>query len=174
MRTLPLIAALACSLASAPTATSTLPPPSQHDPVEVLAPRTGLDDREMRCLTEAVYFESRGESSAGQRAVAEVVLNRVDHSMYPDTVCGVVYQARRGVCQFSWACNDNRTIRDQAAFRRAYRNAERAAHNVLTGDNLLVEGATHFHHRSVRPSWASKLVVVGRIGNHIFYSLPET
>ena len=45
-----------------------------------------------QCLTEALYFEARGETVEGLVGVAEVILNRVDHVRYPDSVCGVVNQ----------------------------------------------------------------------------------
>ena len=62
--------------------------------------------RQMRCLAEAIYFESRSEPEDGQAAVAQVVLNRVRSGIYPTTVCGVVYQDRNRpfACQFTFAC----------------------------------------------------------------------
>ena len=66
----------------------------------------------MRCLAEAIYFESRGEPETGQAAVAQVVLNRVRSGIFPANVCGVVYQDRNRpfACQFSFAC-EGRSLR---------------------------------------------------------------
>src|SRR3546814_18161788 len=63
--------------------------------------------RALTCLADAVYYEAASESDAGQRAVAQVVLNRVRHPAFPATVCGVVFQGseRASGCQFSFACD---------------------------------------------------------------------
>ncbi|MFN5901342.1 MAG: cell wall hydrolase, partial [Novosphingobium sp.] len=69
---------------------------------------SGVDrSRALQCLAAAVYYEARSESDVGQRAVAQVVLNRVAHPSYPNTVCGVVYQGseRTTGCQFSFTCD---------------------------------------------------------------------
>jgi len=80
---------------------------------ETPAERLGLHDEKSRaksekCLTEAIYFEARGEAVRGQIAVAQVVLNRAFSGKYPDTVCGVVYQNknRHYACQFTFACDN--------------------------------------------------------------------
>jgi len=63
--------------------------------------------RSIDCLADAIYYEAGNEPVEGQRAVAQVVLNRVRHPAYPNSVCGVVYQgaARRTGCQFSFVCD---------------------------------------------------------------------
>lgn len=122
---------------------------------------------DLRCLAEAVYFESRAEPRHGQIAVAEVVVNRVRSPRFPNTVCGVVYQgASRKTCQFSWAC-DGRPDRPQG---RAWTQAQEIARLVLAGHApKLTQGATHFHAARVRPHWARVYTLTTRIGNHIFY-----
>ena len=124
--------------------------------------------RDMECLTQAVYYEARGETPAGQAAVAQVVLNRVRHPAFPKTVCGVVFQgANSRVCQFSFACN--------GAMRRgvepaAWRRAERVAHKALSGEVMAEVGrSTHFHTTAVAPSWGPRLTRVTQVGVHIFY-----
>src|SRR3546814_15708970 len=59
-----------------------------------------------RGLTQASYYEAATEADAGKAAVAQVILNRMKHPAYPNTLCGVIYQgsARPG-CQFSFACD---------------------------------------------------------------------
>jgi spore germination cell wall hydrolase CwlJ-like protein len=113
------------------------------------------------CLALAAYHEARGEGPDGMLAVAEVVLNRVDHPDFPPYACAVVLQS----CQFSFTCNSQSLEpRNEVAWRAAVEVAERA----WEGD-VLGHGATHFHRTGARPSWAGSFVRVGQVGNHIFY-----
>jgi spore germination cell wall hydrolase CwlJ-like protein len=125
---------------------------------------------EWQCLTEAIYFEARGESLQGQVGVAEVILNRVDSPLYPRTVCGVVKQRGSGGCQFSYIC-DGRT--DRMREKDAADPAGRIARAMLDGaPRMLTEGATSFHTRSVRPSWSRRYIQTASIGAHLFYRKP--
>ncbi len=127
-------------------------------------------DAEWKCLTEALYFESRGETLNGQIAVAEVILNRVDSPLYPRTVCGVVKQRGRGGCQFSFVC-DGRA--DRMREKGAADLAGRIARAMLDGaPRLLTDGATHFHTRGVRPRWSKRFAHTATIGAHHFYRQP--
>jgi spore germination cell wall hydrolase CwlJ-like protein len=127
-------------------------------------------DAEWRCLAEAIYFEARGESVAGQVAVAEVILNRRDMADYPRTVCGVVRQGGRGGCQFSYTC-DGRP--DRITERGAFLRAGKIARAMLDGaPRSLTGGATHFHAAGARPSWARRFDRTARIGAHLFYRQP--
>jgi hypothetical protein len=132
----------------------------------------GAKAREAKCLAEAVYFEARSEPEAGQSAVAQVILNRVKSSLYPSTICGVVYQNRHRhlACQFTFACEGKSLrINDQVSWRRAVRVSDA----VLEGETYLetVGGATHYHADYVNPRWASRLKRKDVIGRHIFYQL---
>ena len=123
--------------------------------------------RELECLTQAVYFEARGETATGQAAVAQVVLNRVRHPAFPKTVCGVVHQGegRRG-CQFSFIC-DGRA--EAATERRAWSRAQQVAARALAGSVIpQVAGATHFHVAALASPWPG-MVRVGQVGLHVFY-----
>lgn len=123
--------------------------------------------RELDCLTQAVYFEARGEGTAGQAAVAQVVLNRVRHPAFPKSVCGVVFQgaASRG-CQFSFACDGSvRRGHEPAAWRRAQGVAARALSGYVAAE---VGAATHFHAARVAPGW-NGMVRVAAVGQHVFY-----
>lgn len=129
-------------------------------------------DKEQRCLAEAVYFEARSESEAGQAAVAQVVLNRVKSGLYPANVCGVVYQNRHRYmgCQFSFACEGKSLrITDSASWQ----SASRIAQSVIEGRTYLAEvgAATHYHADYVRPGWSRRLRRMDVIGRHIFYTL---
>ncbi len=123
------------------------------------------------CLALAVYHEARGEPLTGQQVVSEVILNRVDHPSYPDTVCGVVTQhntpvSRPRACQFSFYCDG---VSDKPSDTAAWAAAQAVAEDALAGD-LLGTNATHFHTKSVSPSWAKRLTMVGSVGSHVFYT----
>ncbi len=140
-----------------------------------------VDVREQRlCLAQAIYHEARGEPEAGQWAVAAVILNRVESSRYPTTVCGVVYQnaSMFNRCQFSFACdgqsdeagNGNRIVRE--SWVKANLIAEAAFARFRGGERLgnLPTSVLFYHNRSVQPSWADAMENVAEIGGHIFYS----
>jgi hypothetical protein len=125
--------------------------------------------RAVQCLTLAVYYEAATEPDAGQRAVAQVVLNRVAHPAYPDTVCGVVFQGseRRTGCQFSFTC-DGSLARQPA--RMWWDRAAAVARTALAGAVYAPVGlATHYHTVQIHPYWADSLDHVGTIGAHRFY-----
>lgn len=125
--------------------------------------------RAQRCLAEAIWYEAGTESEAGQRAVAQVVLNRVAHRNYPGSVCGVVYEgAQRATgCQFSFTCDGSLARRPSGA---AWTRAQDIAGEALAGKTYAAIGlATHYHTRFVDPYWASSLNHIGTIGAHRFY-----
>ncbi len=124
-------------------------------------------DAQFECLAKALYFEARGEPVAGQVAVAEVVLNRVESPRYPATVCKVVNQARLGSCQFSFMCDGKaETVDDQSSWNRA---AKIARAMIDGAPRRLTGGATHFHADFVQPFWARKFAKTAEIGGHLFY-----
>ncbi|SFA72863.1 Cell Wall Hydrolase [Poseidonocella pacifica] len=127
---------------------------------------------EWRCLAEALYFEARGETVRGQFAVAEVIMNRVDSSRYPDSVCGVITQGtgKRFQCQFTYTCDGKK---ETIAEPRAWTRVGKVARLVLDGaPKVLTEGATHYHTKHVRPSWSRKFDRTAEIGVHLFYRQP--
>ena len=160
------------AIAMGPKAAKATPQPTTTEYTDAalarLAAPTG--DADWQCLSEAVYFEARGESLKGQFAVAEVILNRVDSPLYPRSVCGVVKQRGGGGCQFSYVCDGRADrMRDPEARDRA----ERIARLMLDGaPRLLTEGATHFHTTNVRPSWSKRFAKTASIGAHVFYRQP--
>jgi spore germination cell wall hydrolase CwlJ-like protein len=154
--------------------------PTQAAAASTMAPETGTPNqgtigrpnaedafraREVNCLAEAVYYESKGEPHRGQLAVAEVVANRVAHRAFPNTFCGVVHQRTARTCQFSWVCSPRRAPRG-LQWERARDIAERVVDGHRPG---VVPGAVFFHATYVRPSWANVSRRVSAIGNHIFY-----
>ncbi len=129
-------------------------------------------DAEWACLTEALYFEARGETLKGQLAVAEVILNRVDSPRYPDSICGVISQgaSRKHACQFSFKCDG---VPERFSEKLAYERVGKIAEMMVEGrERLLTDGATHYHTKRVRPSWSRRLEKTAEIGVHIFYKLP--
>lgn len=113
---------------------------------------------ETECLAAAIYHEARGESTEGQLAVAEVIVNRKKSRLYPNNICKVVFQPH----QFTGL---SRVKYDKKTFKIAKR--------VLRGATDFATGATHFHTKDVMPKWASspKMIFVGQIGDHLFYKL---
>jgi spore germination cell wall hydrolase CwlJ-like protein len=125
--------------------------------------------RELDCLTQAAYYEARGEGREGMQAVVQVVLNRVRHTAFPMSVCGVVYQGagRRTGCQFSFTCNG--AMRGTVN-RTAWNKARDVASGALSGAVFAPVGnATHFHTTAVAPVWRHTLIRVGQVGEHLFY-----
>ena len=125
--------------------------------------------RALQCLTMAIHYEAASESIAGQRAVAQVVLNRVSHPSYPSSVCGVVFQGseRTTGCQFSFTCDGSLARRPGTA---SWRRAQGVAFRALGGEVFAPVGlATHYHTTAIYPYWAPSLHHIGTIGAHRFY-----
>lgn len=139
--------------------------------IDKLKPVKGGDS--WACLSEALYFEARGESVRGMFAVAEVILNRVDDTRYPDTICGVVNQGtgERFRCQFTYTCDGRpENIRND----RAYERVGKVAKLMMSGmPRRLTDGATHYHTKSVKPNWSKVFPRTVTIGYHHFYREPS-
>lgn len=124
-------------------------------------------ERATYCLALAAMAEA-GSDDAGQRAVMQVVLNRVRHPAFPRTVCGVVFQGseRRTGCQFTFTCD--------GSLARAYSDARRAAACQRATEALggrvfaKVGNATHYHTDWVHPWWSSKLDKIAQVDTHLF------
>ncbi len=129
-------------------------------------------NRAISCLTAAIYYEAGVESSEGQHAVAQVVLNRLRHPAYPKTVCGVVFQGstRATGCQFTFTC-DGSLARPPSGpgWLRARKIAEAALDGYV---DPVVGRATHYHADYVAPYWGPSLQKVATVGTHIFYRRP--
>ena len=128
----------------------------------------------LECLTQAVYYEARNQSDDGQRAVAQVVLNRVRHPAYPNNVCGVVFQGSERVtgCQFSFTCDGSMY---RAIEPGAWDRAQGIARAALSGSVYRPVGlALNYHTTAIRPYWAPSLVRQAVVGAHIFYRRPNS
>ncbi len=129
----------------------------------------GHSQSDSDCLTQAVYYEARGEGVDGMRAVAQVILNRVRHPAYPKSICGVVYQGayQRSSCQFSFVCDGSMSAPLEAW---AWRRAKAVSDAALSGYVMKSVGtATSFHTVSVAPIWSDTMDRVTTVGSHIFY-----
>lgn len=171
--------------------TPSLPTPEPVEDIEVveiveleLVTVPDIDYKEMECLAMNIYHESRSDNMAGRYAVADVTLNRVASTTYPNTICEVTRQAKlsewhleRGMevpvrhkCQFSWFCDgkedtplDNDSWQDALLISKVtMKNGEYRG---------ITEGATHYHATYVLPKWSKgrNMHLVGRIGAHVFY-----
>jgi spore germination cell wall hydrolase CwlJ-like protein len=139
-----------------------------------------MEDKQAWCLAQNIYYETRGSNFADQVAVADVVLNRVKDTRYPNTVCEVVQQGRnhangqpkRNQCQFSWWCDGKS---DYPTNKDAWAHAQQTAYMMLYLDQYrgISEGATHYHAHYVNPRWAKSFHLVGTIGEHKFYRWVE-
>ena len=130
---------------------------------------TTTRQRALECLANAVYYEAGNQDADGQRAVAQVVLNRVRHPAFPASVCGVVFQGstRQTGCQFSFTCDGSLARRpDIAGWRRAREIADAALSGYVY---KAVGNATHYHADYVVPYWAPTLTKNAVIGAHLFY-----
>jgi hypothetical protein len=132
-----------------------------------------IDARQHSCLSQAIYYEARGETQQGQVAVAEVIMNRVRSRAYPNSICGVVYQgsARATGCQFTFTCDGSLGHRPRG---RAWDRAQRVATAIMLGyTRPLTNHATHYHTTAVNPVWSAGLVPTTQIGVHKFYRFPR-
>jgi spore germination cell wall hydrolase CwlJ-like protein len=126
---------------------------------------------ERRCLAEAMYYEARGEGVSGQKAIAEVIFNRMRGGGFPATICGVVYEGAqlKHACQFSFTC-DGELLRPKSP--HAWAEAKLLAAKILVGAVQLgdiTDDATSFHATDVQPDWAGQMLKTVQIGNHVFY-----
>jgi len=126
-------------------------------------------NRELKCLSEALYFEARGEQIEGQIAVADVIINRKNSKIFPSTICGVVSEGshKRNACQFSYNCDGKlELIYDKKTYSRIVKLSSMILNGAFSD---VTNGATFFHASEVSPSWSKKFKKTRKIGRHIFY-----
>ena len=149
-----------------------------------------ISEKQIECLTSNVYHEARGESIAGQLAVALVTNNRKNDIRFPNTYCDVVkegpvreswktrklkdipssdriYYPAKHKCQFSWYCDGKSDkVYNEDLWKTAYMVASAVAQGVVYD---FTDGATHYHADYVSPDWAKRYHRIVKIGQHIFY-----
>lgn len=148
-------------------------PSSASQPEQTAPAEPQIDARQHACLSQAIYYEARGEAQRGQVAVAEVIINRVRSNAYPSSICGVVFQGshRSTGCQFTFTCDGSLGQRPRG---RAWDRAQRVATAVMLGyTRPITQGATHYHTHAVNPVWNSGLVETVNVGSHVFYRFPN-
>ncbi len=152
-----------------PLASEAITPPTAFKPMFAAASQRV---RALDCLATAIYYEAGMEGEDGQRGVAQVVLNRVRHKAYPNSVCGVVYQGaeRSSGCQFTFTCDGSLA---RAPAPRRFAQARRIAADALAGSVYAPVGlSTHYHADYVVPYWSPSLLKTAVVGAHIFYRSP--
>jgi len=128
-----------------------------------------FEARERRCLATAIYFEARGEPVRGQVAVGQVIMNRVRSPLFPQTICGVVYQGQMHPgCQFSFTCDGHTDIPRND---EQWALAQDIAKKITAGELWLPEVgySTYYHANYVSPNWVGGMSKIDTIGRHIFY-----
>tara|TARA_Y100001938_G_scaffold149595_1_gene236956 strand:- start:821 stop:1450 length:630 start_codon:yes stop_codon:yes gene_type:complete len=158
---------------------------------ELPTPTNVFDVDEARCLAENIYHEARNQGTAGWLAVSAVTLNRVTDDRFPNSICGVVFQAEtkeswrtkgkdvpdieriyypvRHRCQFSWYCDGKP---DDITHISIYMDIMQFTKILLTSRVMMfdiTDGATFYHADYVTPSWAKSKIKTIEIGDHIFY-----
>ena len=132
-------------------------------------------DMEKYCLAEAIYYEARGEELEGKLAVAGVILERVNATNIPNTICNVVHDGVylngmivRNKCAFSYYCDGKgEPMKDPVAREDSFYIAELALQGVIYTET---KGATYYHASYVNPAWANDFTFLGRVGYHLFYA----
>ncbi|MCF6272370.1 MAG: cell wall hydrolase [Rhodobacteraceae bacterium] len=141
---------------------------TQAAPLEVTSSSGDYTQEDLNCLSEALYFEARGTTAEGERAVGEVIINRAEDPRFPATVCGVIDQRYNGSCQFSYRCdsipNDVFSESESLALSRSI-SLELLANR---GEDI-TNGALFFHAAWMRPGWFATLEKRGQFGGNIFY-----
>ena len=131
------------------------------------AGKSPLDDA-ITCMARSIYWEAKGKNTADMEAVANVVMNRLGHAGFPDTVCGVVKQgSETKSCQFSWWCDGRAdTVQEETQYTQAKEIARKALNKQLPDRT---SGAMYFHDKTVKPVWARKYIKTASIGLFVFY-----
>ena len=143
-----------------------------------------IDKQEITCLAKNMYFEARNEGTAGVLGVTNVVLNRVKSDLYPNTICGVIEDAKisqwwlkekglkkpiKNMCQFSWYCDG---LSDEIKDTTTYHQLSILAKELFEREDVIIDitdGATFYHATYVNPKWAKYKERTVKIGSHIFY-----
>jgi hypothetical protein len=163
--------------------TDVAPPPTiapvTTDDLQIVVEETFYSERDLECLALNSYYESRNQSVAGQIAVAQVVLNRVESPKFPNTICDVIYQGPtytnwkgnempvRNRCHFSWWCDGKSDIPVDV---RTYHKILDMLTDLVYSDTIdITDGSTHYHADYVEPDWSSAFEVTVKIDDHIFY-----
>ena len=123
--------------------------------------------KDLQCMALNIYHEARSEPILSQYAVAYTVLNRVHSRRYSNNICTVIYDNRKGVCQFSWTCNAGK-VKEIAAWEKSKFIAQIAL-DTYSRMNDPTYGALWYHAMYVYPKWAREFSIGIKYGDHVFY-----
>ena len=129
-----------------------------------------VNENELKCLTDNIYYEAGIEKDIGKKAVALVTMNRLKSNEYANTICKVVHQRDKYRCQFSWTCFKKRQKIDVFVYARCRKIAKEVMINYEVMHDV-TKGATYFHRYDIRPPWAIKTKLTVVIGKHKFYKI---
>ena len=142
--------------------------------------KISFQQKEQECMALGLYHEARGEPFVGQYAVGVTILNRVRSSVYPSTVCGVVFQNehKKFRCQFSFACDGISDIpRNKKSYAKMLNLAFILLNNGYAREAKFIgsvfqssaDDMTHYHRHDVQPTWSAKLQKLSKLGDHVFF-----
>jgi spore germination cell wall hydrolase CwlJ-like protein len=129
-------------------------------------------DNPIVCLARNIYWEARSEGKEGMQAVANVVMNRLSHPGFPDSICAIVKQgSKQGACEFSWWCDgESDQVVDLVLEKKAYRRAQEFARKALNRRlEDSTQGALYYHHWQINPYWSREYIRNVQVGQHVFY-----
>ena len=145
-----------------------LPVVSHQQPISEVQQVSMNLGQQIECMAKNLYYEAAKEPFEGKLAVAQVTMNRANSSLFPKTVCEVVYQKVNNTYQFSWVGEKVKGITDKYAWEECMIVARKALTEHKLHDTIYKTKAMYYHNTTVNPAW--KLRYVAKIGNHLFYT----
>lgn len=142
--------------------TTDIKPEKVHERAKIKRPQVTARDSELRCMARAMYQEANGEGDIGLIAVGHVIMNRLHNPKYPKTVCGVVYEKTRGVCQFAFVCTGGRSMPEDRI-----KELETVAARVINGETVDPTGGALYFNNT--PFHNKYMAYIKKIGGHWFY-----
>jgi spore germination cell wall hydrolase CwlJ-like protein len=135
-------------------------------------------EKQIECLADNIYHESKGETYSGKISVGFVTIHRTSNESFPDNICGVVKQRTKGTCQFSWYCDKKKKKESQKKLvvkvsDSDYYDIKNLAENLYVNHDKIhdpTKGALYFHAKYVKVKRKGK-VVKAKVDNHIFYDV---
>jgi N-acetylmuramoyl-L-alanine amidase len=139
------------------------------------------NQKQIECLADNMYHESKGEIHKGRVAVAFVAINRTEESYFPDDICGVVKQKTKRKCEFSWYCDPEKKQESRKPLEKkladpVYEEIKRLAEYIYFNRDSIedpTKGALYFHAKYVKVKARGKKVKAV-IQRHIFYNIKKT
>ena len=118
-----------------------------------------FSDNDVALLARTISAEARGEPYTGQVAVGAVILNRIEHPSFPDTLAGVIYQPG------AFSCLNDGQFNEPVAD-----SAKRAAQDAINGWDPSGGAIYYFNPKTATNKWIWSRPAITTIGNHRFCS----